>query len=174
MSRPSGTEAEFTELVTARADQLYRSAYLLSGNPHAAEDLVQTALAKAYAAWRRVRRADDPVAYVHRVLVNAYISEGRRRSSSELPVAEPIESGSVDEDPATRLALLSALRELPPVDRAVVVLRYWEDRSVAQTASQLGLSQPAVKNRSHRALEALRARLGTPAQLSDDIAGSGS
>jgi RNA polymerase sigma-70 factor (sigma-E family) len=174
MSRPSRADAEFTEFVAGRADQLYRSAYLLTGGPHAAEDLVQTALAKAYAAWWRVSRAEDPVAYVHRMLVNAFLSDRRRRSSRELPVAEPTRSSSVDDDPATRLALLGALRELGPLDRAVVVLRYWDDQSVAQTAAQLGLSQSAVKNRSLRALAVLRERLGTPTHLSDDIPGSGS
>ena len=123
---------------------------------------MQTALAKAYAAWPRVRRADDPVAYVHGILIKSFLSERRRRSSSELPVAEPADSRSTDGDPTDRLALMSALSRLSVTDRAVVVLRFWEDRSVARTAQDLGLTEAAVKNRSLRALRELRLLLDTP------------
>ena len=162
MQRPAPADAEFTEFVPARSTQLYRTAYLLAGSPDRAEDLVQTALTKAYAAWWRVRRADDPVAYVHGVLIKTFLSDRRRRSSSELPVAEHPERPLHQPDPADRLALMAALAELAPVDRAVVVLRFWEDRSVAQTATDLGLTEAAVKNRSLRALRALRAQLAEP------------
>jgi len=148
--------------VAARSTQLYRSAYLLTMSPHSAEDLVQTALAKAYAAWPRVRAADDPVAYVHGIVLKSFLSERRRRSSSELPVAEAPERPGhhhEDADPADRAALMAALARLAPLDRAVVVLRFWEDRSVAQTAVTLDLSEAAVKNRSLRALRALRGLL---------------
>jgi len=167
--RRTDTDAEFTEFLTARADQLYRSAYLLTTSPHAAEDLVQAALVKTYAAWGRVRRADDPVAYVHGVLTKTFLSERRRRSSTELPVADPgvlegpgrtaDRGGS---DPTDRVALLTALARLAPLDRAVVVLRFWEDRSVTQTAAALDLTEAAVKNRSLRALRELRALLAEP------------
>jgi RNA polymerase sigma-70 factor (sigma-E family) len=151
------TDAEFTEFVAARSAQLYRSAYLLAGSPHAAEDLVQTALAKTYAAWWRVRSAEDPVAYVHGVLIKTFLSDRRRRSSTELPVARVGEERPTDVgDPAERVALLAALAELAPVDRAVVVLRFWEDQSVARTAAELHLTEAAVKNRSLRALRTLR------------------
>lgn len=159
MGRSTHRDEEFAEFVAARSPQLYRSAYLLTTSPHAAEDLVQTALAKAYAAWWRVRSAHDPVAYVHGVLVKSFLSDRRRRSSGELPIGELPERPVEDADPAERAALLAALAELAPVDRAVVVLRFWEDRSVAQTASDLGLSEAAVKNRSLRALRALRGLL---------------
>jgi RNA polymerase sigma-70 factor (sigma-E family) len=149
--------------VAARTPQLYRQAYLLTTSPQSAEDLVQTSLAKAYAAWWRVRTASDPVAYVHGILVKAFLSDRRRRSSSELPSDVLPERASSDIDPADRLALLSALAELSDVDRAVVVLRYWEDLSVAETAGRLGLSQAAVRNRSLRALRALRGLLGDKA-----------
>lgn len=166
MSRSRRRDEEFAEFVAARSPQLYRSAYLLTTTPHAAEDLVQTALAKAYAAWARVSSADDPVAYVHGVLIKSFLSDRRRRSSGELPVADVPERATRDADPAPgtteRLALLAALAELPPLDRAVVVLRYWEDRSVGETASELGLSEAAVKNRSLRALRALRGLLTEP------------
>jgi RNA polymerase sigma-70 factor (sigma-E family) len=149
-------DTEFERFVAARTGQLYRSALLLATTPQAAEDLVQTTLTKAYAAWARVRAADDPVAYVHGVLIKAFLSERRRRSSSELVVADPGERPVAAEDPSERLALMAALRELPPLDRAVVVLRFWEDHSVADTARRLGLSEAAVKNRSLRALRTLR------------------
>jgi RNA polymerase sigma-70 factor (sigma-E family) len=158
----TAADADFTEFVQARSTQLYRTAYLLAGSRERAEDLVQTALTKAYAAWWRVRRADDPVAYVHGVLIKAFLSDRRRRSSGELPVAETPERPRRDPDPADRLALMAALAELGQLDRAVVVLRFWEDRSVAQTAADLGLSEAAVKNRSLRALRALRAQLSEP------------
>ena len=153
------TDEEFSDFVAARADHLYRQAWLLTGTRPAAEDLVQTALTKAYAAWSRVRRADDPVAYVHGVLMKSFLSDRRRRWSRELPVAEPRTDASAVADPADaqveRLALVDALGGLSRTDRAVVVLRYWDDRSVAETAAALGLSDAAVKNRSLRALRRL-------------------
>ncbi|WP_307828149.1 SigE family RNA polymerase sigma factor [Nocardioides sp. SYSU D00038] len=166
-SDAASSEAEFSEFVVARSPQLYRSAYLLAGTRHGAEDLVQTALARAYAAWWRVRAADDPVAYVHGVLLKGFLSERRRRSSTELPVAttpdtQHPDAAHHDPDPADRAALLAALAELAPVDRAVVVLRFWEDRSVAQTARDLDLTEAAVKNRSLRALRTLRGLLAEP------------
>lgn len=155
-------DAEFAEFVAGRSSQLFRSAYLLATSQHGAEDLLQTALAKAYAAWPRVRRADDPVAYVHGILIKSFLSDRRRRSSTELPVAEPADRASLDEDPTDRLALMTALAQLSVTDRAVVVLRFWEDRSVAQTARDLGLTEAGVKNRSLRALRTLRTLLDTP------------
>jgi RNA polymerase sigma-70 factor (sigma-E family) len=157
--RSDSTDAEFAELVAACSTQLYRSAYLLTTSPQGAEDLVQTALAKAYASWWRVRSADDPVAYVHGVLTKTFLSERRRRSSRELPIADTPDRPVTDVDPTDRAALMTALAELAPVDRAVVVLRFWEDRSVAQTATDLDLTEAAVKNRSLRALRALRGLL---------------
>ena len=167
MRRGAETDKEFTEFLAARSGQLYRSAYLLTTSPHTAEDLLQTTLSKAYVSWGRVRRADDPVAYVHGVLIKTFLSERRRRSSSELPVAEPGLLGRLDRtatssDPTDRVALMAALARVAPLDRAVVVLRFWEDRSVAQTAVDLDLSEAAVKNRSLRALRTLRELLAEP------------
>jgi RNA polymerase sigma-70 factor (sigma-E family) len=156
------TEAEFAAFMAARSAQLHRSAYLLTTSAPAAEDLVQTALAKAYASWSRVRKADDPVAYVHGIVIKTFLSERRRRSSTELPVAEVADRAADEGDPTDRMALADALASLSRTDRAVVVLRFWEDRSVAQTAHDLGLSEAAVKNRSLRALRALREHLDIP------------
>jgi RNA polymerase sigma-70 factor (sigma-E family) len=154
-------DTEFTEFVASRSTQLYRSAYLLTTSAAAAEDLLQTTLAKAYVAWGRVRDADDPNAYVHGVLTKSFLSEKRRRSSSELPVADPADGAQAagpitGADPTDRIALMAALRQLAPLDRAVVVLRYWDDHSVADTARRLDLSEAAVKNRSLRSLRTLR------------------
>jgi RNA polymerase sigma-70 factor (sigma-E family) len=162
VSRTERVDAEFSEFVAARSTQLYRNAYLLTTSSHAAEDLVQSALAKAYAAWWRVRRADDPVSYVHGILIKTFLSERRRRSSHEVAVAEVSDGSTTTGDPTDRLDLLDALRALNDLDRAVVVLRFWEDRSVAQTAGLLGLTEAAVKNRCLRALKALRVRLVVP------------
>jgi len=154
-------DAEFTEFVSQQSDRLYRSAYLLTTTPHAAEDLLQTTLAKAFAGWRRLRSTDDPVAYTHRILLNAFLSERRLRRSSELPVGELPEhhvtgATQAPSDVADRVTLMAALAELTPLDRAVVVLRYWHDLSVATTAADLDLTEPAVKNRTSRALRQLR------------------
>jgi RNA polymerase sigma-70 factor (sigma-E family) len=167
------TDEEFSDFVAARADHLYRQAWLLTGSRPAAEDLVQTALTKAYAAWPRVRRADDPVAYVHGVLMKSFLSDRRRRWSRELPVADPLTDAFAVADPADaqveRLTLVAALGGLSRTDRAVVVLRYWDDRSVAETAATLGLSDAAVKNRSLRALRRLADHLEP---VPDDTRGS--
>lgn len=171
MGRRRNADAEFSEFVAARSHQLYRYALLLTTAHHAAEDLLQTGLAKAYAAWPRVVGADDPVAYVHGIITKSFLSEKRRRSSAELPVAQMPERSATDADPAQRLALLAALRGLPGLDRAVVVLRYWEDRSVVDTARTLGLSEAAVKNRSLRALRELRGELLEPT-LSETVKGN--
>lgn len=152
-------DAEFTEFVSQHSDRLYRSAYLLTTAPHAAEDLLQTTLAKAFAGWRRLRTTDDPVAYCHRILLNAFLSERRLRRSSELPVGElPDRHGAAtpSADINDRVTLMAALAELTPLDRAVVVLRYWHDLSVATTAADLHLTEAAVKNRTSRALRRLR------------------
>ena len=161
-------DAEFTDFVSQYSDRLYRSAYLLTTSPHAAEDLLQTTLAKAFAGWRRLRTTDDPVAYTHRVLLNAFLSERRLRRSGELPVGElPADraaaSTTASYDVADRVTLMTALAELAPLDRAVVVLRFWHDLSVATTAADLNLTESAVKNRTSRALLRLREL------LADDI-----
>ena len=100
-----------------------------------------------------------PVAYVHGIVLKTFLSNRRRRSSGEIPVDATPDRPSRDRDPTERLALMAALRTLPPLDRAVVVLRYWEDRSVEETGHALHLSPAAVKNRSLRALARLRLTL---------------
>lgn len=155
----STVDEDFTSFVASASAQLHRKAWLLTTSSAAAEDLVQSALAKAYVHWRRVSAADDPTAYVSGIVLKTFLSDRRRRSSSEIAVADVAEAAAASDDPALRVTLLAALRTLAPIDRAVVVLRYWEDRSVEDTARALHLSNAAVKNRSLRALAALRAQL---------------
>ena len=156
------THEEFEEFAVARTPQLYRAAWLMCGDAHRAEDLVQDTLAKVYVRWHRRLGApiEHPVAYAHTTLARTYISAQRRRSNHETPVEhlpEVLEPGG---DGATRLALRAALDELAPLDRAVLVLRFFEDVSVSETADALGVSPGAVRNRTMRALDRLRAVLG--------------
>jgi RNA polymerase sigma-70 factor (sigma-E family) len=159
-------ETEFTEFATASAPRLYRSALLLCGDPHQAEDLVQETLARVYVRMHRTLarfdggRIDNPPAYAQTALVRTFISSRRRRSSGEIAVDAVPEMHSVAADDALRLTLGAALAELAPLDRAVIVLRHLDDRSVAEVATALGLSEGAVRNRSMRALDRLRERLG--------------
>jgi RNA polymerase sigma-70 factor (sigma-E family) len=149
---------EFATFVRETGAQLHRAALLLTGDQHAAEDLTQTTYAKVFASWRRVSRADNPLAYARTTLLNTFLSHRRLRRSSELPADLDLgpEISSDPPDPATRLDLLDALATLPALDRAVVVLRYWEDRSVADTAHDLGLTESVVRTRARRALQRLR------------------
>ncbi|EYT84256.1 RNA polymerase sigma24 factor [Streptomyces sp. Tu 6176] len=154
----------YPEFAAARAGHLYRSACLLTGgDTHLAEDLVQEALGRAFLHWRRVSRVGNPAGYVQTVLTRAFLAHQRRHSSRReratevLPeVAGPDPGG----DAPLRLTLLEALGRLSAKDRAVVVLRYWEDRSVEETATVLETSPAAVRTRCVRALARLRVSLG--------------
>ncbi len=149
----------FTEFATALTPRLFRKALLLCGDWHLAEDLVQTTLAKLYVHWSKVERSAIPEAYAQRSLTNAFLSHKRIRRNAELPSIDlgdhPSTAGSIGD----RLELFEALRTLDSLDRAVVVLRYWEDRSVAETAAEVGLSDGAVRTRASRALALLRIEL---------------
>ncbi|MFJ9040923.1 SigE family RNA polymerase sigma factor [Streptomyces sp. NPDC102406] len=156
-------EGAFREFAEARAGQLFRSGSLLtSGDTHLAEDLVQETLGRMYVVWgRSAVRLGNPAAYAQTVLVRAFLAHQRRRSAGERPSGDiPEQTAAGADDPSLRLTLLEALRQLPPKDRAVVVLRYWEDRSIEETADALHLSSAAVRTRSHRALARLRTQLG--------------
>ncbi len=169
---------EFEEFARARTPQLYRSAWMLCGDAHRAEDLVQDTLAKVFVRWHRplVGAIDNPAAYAHTTLVRTYISAQRRRSNHERPTEHLPERAVTgpqhQEGAATRLTLAAALEELAPLDRAVLVMRYLDDTSVADTAAALGVSGQAVRNRTLRALDRLRAVLGT--SLDDLIESGGS
>ncbi|CAM5381626.1 MULTISPECIES: SigE family RNA polymerase sigma factor [Streptomyces] len=152
-------EAQFQEFVRARWSHLVRTAYLLTGDAHHAEDLTQTALAKAYRSWRRVSRADSPEAYVRRMLVSCNSDRFRKRRVSESLTDAPPERAGRDEGYAgvdERGALLGALAQLPPKQRAVVVMRYWEDLSETEVAELLGCSVGTVKSQASKGLAKLR------------------
>ena len=148
---------QFEEFMTSRWPGLVRLAFGLTGDRWLAEDLAQTALVSAFASWWRVRRADDPDAYLRRILVNMSNRRFRRRrvteQSGDLP--ETAVDGPADLVDA-RAALLAALRQLPPRQRAVVVLRYWEDLTDAQIGAALGCSPGTVRSQLSRALAKLR------------------
>lgn len=156
----SAGHEQFHQFMVSRWPRLVRLAYGLTGDRWAAEDLAQIALADAYAAWWRVRRADDPDAYVRKILVNACHRRFRRKRAAAETAAphEPGEgcSGDPAATVAERSALLAALAELPPRQRAVIVLRYWEDMTDAQVAVTLGCAESTVRSQAARALAKLR------------------
>jgi RNA polymerase sigma-70 factor (sigma-E family) len=160
----TATEDEFVEFAEAVAPRLRRTAFLLCGDWHTAEDLAQTTLAKVFGAWRRISRRDAANAYAMRTLLNTYLAESRKKRPGEILTGQPPEPRDDAPSPELRLAVLEALAMLPPKARAVVVLRYWADQSVEQTAALLGCSAGNVKSQSARALGKLRVLL-------DDAAG---
>ncbi|MFJ4713222.1 SigE family RNA polymerase sigma factor [Streptomyces sp. NPDC088785] len=156
-------EGAFREFAEGASGRLFRSACLLtSGDVHLAEDLVQETLGKMYVVWGRPAvRGGNPAAYAQTVLVRTFLAHRRRRSADERPSGDlPERAAAGSGDTSLRLTLLDALRQLPAKDRAVIVLRYWEDRSVEETADVLHLSSGAVRTRSSRALARLREQLG--------------
>ena len=157
-------DEEFRDYVLGHRGDLVRTATLFAaGNHHLAEDVVQATLTRLYVGWPAFQRVDNRRAYVRRAMVNALIDEQRRpwrreRSTHDLPdrpAPEPATSARVDQ-------LNQALSELPPRMRAAVVLRYFEDLSVADTAEALGCSQGTVKSQTARALDKLRFLLEAP------------
>ncbi|MCX4731059.1 MULTISPECIES: SigE family RNA polymerase sigma factor [unclassified Streptomyces] len=157
----SAQEDQYLEFVAERAKALYRSAYVLAaGDAHLAEDLVQETLSRVYVHWKRVARADSPAAYAQTILVRTSLTLRRRRSTGERPTGNMPDSATAGPDAALRLTLLDALGQLPPRDRAVLLLRYWEDRSIEETARMLKLSSSAVRSQGTRALNRVRALLG--------------
>ncbi|MFE7929714.1 SigE family RNA polymerase sigma factor [Streptomyces sp. NPDC057456] len=159
-------EDRFQEFVRARWSRLVRTAYLLTGDVHHAEDLTQTALAKAYRSWRRISRSDNPEAYVRRMLVSCNSDRFRKRRVTEALTAAPPERAGRDEGAGRveeRGSLLAGLAQLPPKQRAVVVLRYWEDLSEAEVADVLGCSPGTVKSQASKGLAKLRVYPGLAA-----------
>jgi RNA polymerase sigma-70 factor (sigma-E family) len=151
------SNVEFEDFVVARSPALLRSAYLLVGDRQLAEDLLQTSLTKAWFAWRRIK--GDPEPYVRRILVTTSVSWWRKRWTHERPTATIPEPGPSEgvEWPADGGEVWVALGRLTRRQRAVVVLRYVEDRSVVETAELMGCSVGTVKSQCHQALAKLRA-----------------
>lgn len=158
----------FEEYAAGAWPSLYRSAYLLAGNHADAEDIAQQTLLKAYKSWSRVVDSDTPAAYLRRMLTNTYLSQVRPKARGlELLTDAPPEPGLVSSGgPEDRMTLWPHVKLLPPRQRAVIVLRYYEDLSEQEIADALGCSRGTVKSTAHHALKALRAALG-----SDDTEG---
>ncbi len=151
-------EEDFTRFVAERTPALLRVAHALTGDRHAAEDLVQNALAKAMLKWRQI--GDSPEAYVRRILYHDHISGWRRRRRRpETVMAQLPERPSDDrtDDAHLRMVIREALLELPPRQRAVIVLRYLDDRSEREVAEILGCREGTVASQASRALAKLRA-----------------
>lgn len=160
--------SDFDDYVAARSVELLRFAWFLTGDVHDAEDVVQSALAKLYARWDRVRRSDDVDAYVRRSVVNASHSRFRRRRVRQVPLEHAERVGALS--PAyvsveDRTGLIAALSDLTARQRQAVVLRYLHDLSEAETAAAMGCAVGTVKSTASRALERLR----THPALSDGV-----
>lgn len=159
---------DFDAFVAARSGALWRSAWLLTGDRHKAEDLVQTALGKSWPHWERLSCEGSFEAYVRRVLYTTYAAWWRRRWNAEL-VSDRLPEREAERDAQGQVAqyrdLVAALAELPKGQRAVLVLRYFEDLTEAETADVLGVTVGTVKSQASRAMAALR--------TSRHLAGSG-
>lgn len=168
--RPAAARADFEAWMVARQSRLLRTAYLLTGDVHAAEDLVQTALAKLYLAWDRVSDAPSIDAYVRKIMVNEHTSTWRRLWRHREVVTDTsthdVAVNAAEYD-GVGAALWDAVRALPERQRAVVVLRYYEQLSERETADALGVTVGTVKSQASRALDTLRTHLGDR----DDLTG---
>ncbi len=155
----TSAEDAFIEFAELAGPRLRRTAFLLCGDWHAAEDLAQTALAKVFVAWRRINYQDAAHAYATRTLINTYLADRRRKRPVEL-ITDRVPDHPAEQYPAeSRIVVMDALATLPPRARAVIVLRYWSDQSVEQVAGLLGCSTGNVKSQTARALDKLRAVL---------------
>ena len=162
----SARDDEFTEYVAARLPWLGRVAYLLCQDRHRSEDLVQTAITRLYVHWRRAVAADNMDGYAHTILVRVYLSEQSSAWSRRvrvLPALPDHTASAVDVD--SELDLRAALAMLAPRQRAAVVLRYYCDLSVDQTAVVLGCSAGTVKSQTARGLDTLRRLINSPAGI---------
>ena len=166
--RQTDRDSEFTEFVLAQRPALVRMARLLTAGDEAfAEDLVQTALTKLFVAWPRVRRAGNPVGYARTTLTHGFVDELRRgHRRNETVTDRPLETG-VEPEPGLAGDVLTALRDLGPRQRAVVVLRHWLDLDVSETARLLGCSTGTVKSQNSKALHHLREALAPVVTLEE-------
>lgn len=167
----STKDAEFEAYMSARQPSLLRTAYLLTGDRSAAEDLVQTALAKLYLSWDKVQKRELLDGYVRRIMVNENNSLWRRAwKRKEVATDQLPDHASVVDNPdhGERSALWEFVNTLPKKQRAVIVLRYYEDLSEAETAEILGVSVGTVKSQASRALASMRSRVHQQPMLSGE------
>ena len=167
----SARDVEFEQYMSARQPSLLRTAYLLTGDRHSAEDLVQTSLAKLYLSWDKVQRRELLDGYVRRIMVNENNSLWRRAWKRKEVATDTIpDLVGVDDrhDHGERSALWEFVQTLPRKQRAVVVLRYYEDLSEAEVADILGISVGTVKSQASRALAGLRSRVHSQPLLARD------
>ena len=165
--RGASEQAQFAAYFTARRDVVRRTAYLLCGDWHFADDLTQMAFVRVAAGWRRVRDREALDAYVHTILIRTFLAEQRRWfRRHERTTASVTDAGAgvgADSNPADtvgrRLAVAAAVRRLPDGPRAMIVARFYADLDVAATADALGCSPGTVKSQTARAVRALRAHL---------------
>jgi RNA polymerase sigma-70 factor (sigma-E family) len=163
---------DFAEFVALSSRDLLRSAWLLTGNWATAEDLVQTALAKCWSRWDHIVRRDAPEVYVRKVMVTTFLAWRGRRWSNELSTGRvPERSGSADMYTVvdTRAALVAAIATLPPKQRAVIVLRFFNDLTEAGTADMLGCSISTVKTHLARALRSLQSVPGLSHEITGEV-----
>jgi len=161
-SKTEAKDAEFTAYLHARQPSLLRTAYLLTGDRHQAEDVLQTSLAKLYLAWDKVRDRDSVDAYMRRIMLNENNSLWRRGWNKREFATDVIPDGDPHHDAyddGRSVALWQVVQSLPPKARAVVVLRYYEQLSEAETADVLGISTGTVKSQCSRAIAAMRDRV---------------
>jgi RNA polymerase sigma-70 factor (sigma-E family) len=167
---------DFEVWVGEKADALLRFAYVLTGDANLAEDAVQDALTTACARWGRVSRADDPEAYVKRMVVNAHISWWRKFRRREAPAADPVRTArAVSDGTAARAeseAIWALCATLPDKQRAAVVLRFYEELSYAEIAQLLHCAEATARSHVHRALAALKTTLSTESSESAGSTGS--
>ncbi|MFR9729115.1 SigE family RNA polymerase sigma factor [Saccharopolyspora sp. MS10] len=155
------TEDDFAEFVRVALPDLLRYGHALTGNPHDAADLVQTVLERVGARWAKLsQQCEDPRAYVRKSMANAHVSRWRRLRRETLLAEFPDVPAEQDRDRLENEPLWQALRGLPPRQRAVLVLRYYEGLSEAEIAATLAVSAGTVKSQASKALASLRRRLG--------------
>jgi len=161
----------FEEYVATRLPSLLRYAVMLTGDPHVAEDVVQDTMVRAYGHWRRIQRADHPDRYVKRMVTNTFLSwrrAGWRRRAVPYAVMPDVPVGDASESSALRLEMWVRLGQLPPRQRAALVLRYYEDLPDAEIADVLGCAVGTVRSQISRALETLRLAMRVPNGVNHD------
>ena len=177
MTRDADAERAFTEFALASRERLRSTAYLMCGDWDRASDHVQEGLIRLYVAWPRLVRKGGELSYARKAVVSAFLDASRKRSSRERPVdTTPDRAGREDVagGVSNRAALMDALARLPERQRACVVLRYFEDLDVRETATALGISEGTVKSQTSRALRALRAMFADAARDDLVVVGEGS